>query len=64
MKILVINEPFIRQYCRCQRWPARTRARALRPPANSPEAILLDFVKNNAIFTDNMLLKIDFNITR
>ncbi|MDD5155282.1 MAG: radical SAM protein [Candidatus Omnitrophica bacterium] len=32
MKILVINLPFIAHYCRCQRWPARTRARALRPP--------------------------------
>ncbi|MFA5272214.1 MAG: radical SAM protein [Candidatus Omnitrophota bacterium] len=32
MKILVINQPFISEYCRCQRWPARTRARALRPP--------------------------------
>lgn len=32
MKILLLNEPFIPQYCRCQRWPARTRARALRPP--------------------------------
>jgi len=32
MKILVINEPFLSAYCRCQRWPARTRARALRPP--------------------------------
>lgn len=32
MKILVVNEPFLPEYCRCQRWPARTRARALRPP--------------------------------
>lgn len=32
MKILVINEPYIRNYCRCQRWPARTRGRALRAP--------------------------------
>jgi hypothetical protein len=23
MKILVINEPFIQEYCRCQRWPAK-----------------------------------------
>lgn len=32
MKTLVINAPFISDYCRCQRWPARTRARAIRPP--------------------------------
>lgn len=32
MKVLVINEPFIPDFCRCQRWPARTRGRALRPP--------------------------------
>ena len=32
MKILVINQPFIPQYCRCQRWPAKTRGRAIRPP--------------------------------
>ncbi len=32
MKVLVINEPFIKNFCRCQRWPARTRGRALRPP--------------------------------
>jgi radical SAM superfamily enzyme YgiQ (UPF0313 family) len=32
MKILVINQPFIKDFCRCQRWPARTRGRALRPP--------------------------------
>lgn len=32
MKILVINEPFIPGFCRTQRWPARTRGRALRPP--------------------------------
>ncbi|MDI6736544.1 MAG: cobalamin B12-binding domain-containing protein [bacterium] len=32
MKILVINAPFIKDFCRCQRWPAKTRGRALRPP--------------------------------
>ena len=32
MKTLIINPPFIRDYCRCQRWPARTRGRAIRPP--------------------------------
>lgn len=32
MKILVINEPFIKDFCRTQRWAARTRGRALRAP--------------------------------
>ncbi|MCX5696559.1 MAG: radical SAM protein [Candidatus Omnitrophica bacterium] len=32
MKILVINEPFVRDFCRTQRWAARTRGRALRAP--------------------------------
>lgn len=32
MKILIINEPFVKDFCRCQRWPARTRGRALRAP--------------------------------
>jgi radical SAM superfamily enzyme YgiQ (UPF0313 family) len=32
MKILLINPPFIKDFCRCQRWPARTRGRALRMP--------------------------------
>lgn len=32
MKILVINAPFIKDFCRCQRWPTKTRGRALRPP--------------------------------
>ncbi|MEW6607494.1 MAG: radical SAM protein [bacterium] len=30
--ILVINAPFIKDFCRCQRWPAKTRGRAIRPP--------------------------------
>lgn len=58
MKILVINQPFISNYCRCQRWPARTRGRALRPPdwlcyATSVlkeaglDVELYDFVANN-----------------
>jgi len=58
MKILVINEPFISSYCRCQRWPARTRARALRPPdwlcyaaaalkKSDLDVELHDFVANN-----------------
>lgn len=32
MKTLVINQPFVPQFCRTQRWPARTRGRAMRPP--------------------------------
>jgi len=32
MKILVINEPFVRDFCRTQRWAARTRGRVLRAP--------------------------------
>lgn len=32
MKTLIINAPFMRNFCRCQRWPAKTRGRALRPP--------------------------------
>ena len=31
-KILVVNQPFIKDFCRCQRWPARTRSRVMRPP--------------------------------
>ena len=31
-KILVINEPFVKDFCRTQRWAARTRARVLRAP--------------------------------
>ncbi|MEW6618100.1 MAG: hypothetical protein AB1422_01905 [bacterium] len=27
--IWVINAPFIKDFCRCQRWPAKTR---VRPP--------------------------------
>lgn len=30
--ILVINEPFVPDFCRTQRWAARTRGRVLRPP--------------------------------
>ena len=32
MKVLVINEPFVPDFCRTQRWAARTRGRVLRPP--------------------------------
>jgi len=32
MKVLVINEPFIKDFCRTQRWAARTRGRVLRAP--------------------------------
>ena len=31
-KVLVINEPFVKDFCRTQRWAARTRGRVLRPP--------------------------------
>lgn len=30
--VLVINEPFVEDFCRTQRWAARTRGRVLRPP--------------------------------
>lgn len=57
-KILLINEPFISAFCRCQRWPARTRARALRPPdwlllaaailkKDGLDARLYDFIANS-----------------
>lgn len=32
MKVLLINEPFIPDFCRTQRWAARTRGRVIRPP--------------------------------
>ncbi len=32
MRILVINEPFVPDFCRTQRWAARTRGRVLRAP--------------------------------
>ena len=32
MKIFVINEPFVSNFCRTQRWAARTRGRVLRAP--------------------------------
>jgi radical SAM superfamily enzyme YgiQ (UPF0313 family) len=32
MKILVINQPFVKGFCRTQRWAARTRGRVLRAP--------------------------------
>jgi anaerobic magnesium-protoporphyrin IX monomethyl ester cyclase len=31
-KVLVINEPFVPDFCRTQRWAARTRGRVLRAP--------------------------------
>ncbi len=31
-KVLVINEPFVKNFCRTQRWAARTRGRVLRAP--------------------------------
>ncbi len=58
MKIRFINQPFISDFCRCQRWPARTRARALRPPdwlcyaaavtrKAGHDARVYDFIANN-----------------
>ena len=58
MKTLVINQPFIPLYCRCQRWPAKTRGRAIRPPdwlcyaaavlkKDGFDVELYDFVANN-----------------
>jgi len=32
VKVLIINEPFVRDFCRTQRWAARTRGRVLRAP--------------------------------
>ena len=32
MKALVINEPFVKDFCRTQRWAAKTRGRVLRAP--------------------------------
>ncbi|MCC6347494.1 MAG: radical SAM protein [Nitrospirales bacterium] len=31
-KVLIINEPFVKDFCRTQRWAARTRGRVLRAP--------------------------------
>ncbi|MFZ2956941.1 MAG: radical SAM protein [Candidatus Ozemobacteraceae bacterium] len=31
-QVLLINEPFVEDFCRTQRWAARTRGRVLRPP--------------------------------
>ena len=31
-RVLVINEPFVKDFCRTQRWAARTRGRVLRAP--------------------------------
>lgn len=31
-KVLVVNEPFVKDFCRTQRWAARTRGRVLRAP--------------------------------
>ncbi len=32
MRVFVINEPFVKDFCRTQRWAARTRGRVLRAP--------------------------------
>ena len=57
-KVFVINQPFIKDFCRCQRWPARTRSRVMRPPdwlsyaaavlkKNGYDVNLYDFIANN-----------------
>ena len=57
-KTFVINEPFVRDFCRTQRWAARTRGRVLRAPdwlayatavleANGVEVHLYDFSARN-----------------
>ncbi|MGD0335586.1 MAG: radical SAM protein [Candidatus Omnitrophota bacterium] len=57
MKILVINEPFVKDFCRTQRWAARTRGRVLRAPdwlayaaavleKSGHQAFLVDMVAN------------------
>jgi len=32
MKVFVVNEPFVKDFCRTQRWAARSRGRVLRAP--------------------------------
>jgi anaerobic magnesium-protoporphyrin IX monomethyl ester cyclase len=32
MKVLLINQPYVKDFCRTQRWAARTRSRVLRAP--------------------------------
>lgn len=32
MKVFVLNPPFVKDFCRAQRWAARTRGRVQRPP--------------------------------
>ncbi|MDD5584921.1 MAG: hypothetical protein PHV55_07700, partial [Candidatus Omnitrophica bacterium] len=57
-KILIINEPFVKDFCRTQRWAARSRGRVLRAPdwlayatavleAYGFKATLLDMVADN-----------------
>ncbi|MEW6074796.1 MAG: radical SAM protein [Candidatus Omnitrophota bacterium] len=63
MKIFLINEPFVKDFCRTQRWAARTRGRVLRAPdwlayATSVleraghTALLYDFVADNKTKAD------------
>ena len=58
IKVLVINEPFVKGFCRTQRWAARTRGRVLRAPdwlayctavlgKQGFDVELYDFVVNN-----------------
>jgi len=58
MEILLINQPYVKDFCRTQRWAARTRGRVLRAPdwmayatavleRAGHKAKLLDMVANN-----------------
>lgn len=67
MKILVINEPFVKDFCRTQRWAARSRGRVLRAPdwlayaagvleKGGHDVKLIDMVANNQTKQDLRLL--------
>ena len=58
MKVLLLNEPFVKDFCRTQRWAARSRGRVLRAPdwlayaaavleKGGHQAKLLDMVAQN-----------------
>ncbi|MBU1869396.1 MAG: radical SAM protein, partial [Candidatus Omnitrophica bacterium] len=66
-KILLINEPFVKDFCRTQRWAARTRGRVLRAPdwlaysaavleKAGHKAILLDMVAKGQTKDDLRLI--------
>lgn len=60
IKVLLINEPFRNTAA------ASAGRQDARQGVDAPgvPSIFLDFVKKNAIFIDNILLKVDFNMTR